>query len=213
MIELQLFLQSLLITVTVSVAGCALGIPLGLLIAIVRVRRIPILSPILAVYVSFFRSLPLLLFVMLFYFGLPALGVDLDPYVAGILALAINNSAFTSEIWRASIVDFSTEQLEAAKAYGMSEQQAFWRIMLPQIWRVSIPPLISEVTLLIKASPAVGIIGIDDLTRRASALAASNYEPVRMLAIATLLYVVVLLAVAQVGRKLDQHFQSQYELV
>lgn len=212
MIELQLFFQSLLITVIVSAIGCAIGIPLGLLIAIARVRRIPILKQILAVYVSFIRSLPLLLFVMLFYFGLPVLGINLDPYVAGILALAMNNSAFTSEIWRASIVDFPVEQLEAAKAFGMSGQQTFWRIMLPQLWRSSIPPLINEITLLIKASPAIGIIGIDDITRRASNLAASNYEPVRMLLIATLLYVIILLAVAQIGRRIDRHVQQQYEL-
>jgi His/Glu/Gln/Arg/opine family amino acid ABC transporter permease subunit len=211
--ELQLIFIGLLITIAVSVAGCAIGIPLGLLIALGRVRRIPVLSQALAVYVSFIRSLPLLLFVMLFYFGLPIFGINLDPYVAGIAALALNNAAFTSEIWRAAIADFSTDQLEAAKAYGMTEQQTFWRIMLPQIWRSSIAPIVSEVTLLVKASPAVGIIGIDDLTRRASTLAASNFEPVRMLVIATLLYMALLLLVSQIGRRIDQHVQSQYELV
>lgn len=213
MIELQLILISLFVTIAISVAGCAIGIPTGLAIALCRISHIPVLSPVLAVYVSFIRSLPLLLFVMLFYFGLPIFGINLDPYVAGVLALALNNAAFTSEIWRAAIVDFSADQLEAARAYGMTQQQAFWRIVLPQIWRASIAPIVSEVTLLVKASPAIGIIGVDDLTRRASTLAASNYEPVRMLAIATLLYMVLLLAIAQIGRKVDQHFQSQYELV
>jgi polar amino acid transport system permease protein len=212
-IEAQLFLQSLLITIVVSIVGCLFGIPMGLVIAVIRVKRIPLLANILAVFVSFIRSLPLVLFIMLFYFGLPAIGFNLNPYVAGVMALALNNSAFTSEIWRASIVDFSIEQLEAAKAFGMTESQAFWRIMLPQIWRASIPPITSEMTLLIKASPAVGIIGIDDLTRRASTLAASNYEPVRMLAIATLLYIIIILTVAQVGRRVDRQAQRQYELI
>lgn len=213
MIEAQLFLQSLLITIVVSIVGCLFGIPMGLAIAVMRVKRVPIVTNFLAVFVSFIRSLPLLLFIMLFYFGIPALGINLNPYVAGILALALNNAAFTSEIWRASIVDFSVEQLEAAKAFGMTGSQAFWRIMLPQIWRASIAPITSEVTLLIKASPAVGIIGIDDLTRRASTLAASNYEPVKMLAIATLLYIIIILAVAQLGRNVDRQAQRQYEVV
>ncbi|MDX2215848.1 MAG: amino acid ABC transporter permease [Oculatellaceae cyanobacterium bins.114] len=213
MTELLLFLQSALITLLVSVAGCLIGIPLGLAIAVGRVRKILVLTPFLAVYVSFIRSLPLVLFVMLFYFGLPILGVNLNPYVAGVLALALNNAAFSSEIWRGAIVDFSVEQVDAARAFGMTQQQTFWRVMLPQVWRASIPPITSEVTLLLKASPAVGIIGINELTRRASALAASNYEPLRMLLTATLLYMIVILAITQVGRRVEHHFHSQYELV
>lgn len=213
MTELLLFLQSAIITSLVSVAGCSLGIPLGLAIAVGRVRKIPFLSPVLTVYVSFIRSLPLVLFVMLFYFGLPILGVNLNPYIAGILALALNNAAFSSEIWRGAIADFSLEQLDAARAFGMTQQQSFWRIMLPQVWRASIPPITSEVTLLIKASPAVGIIGINDLTRRASALAASNYQPLQMLLTATLLYMIVLLAITHLGRRIEHHLHSQYELV
>jgi len=211
--ETLLFLQSALITLLVSLAGCTLGIPLGLAIAVGRVKKIPVLTPILAIYVSFIRSLPLVLFVILFYFGLPVLGVNLDPYVAGILALALNNASFSSEIWRGAIVDFSVEQVDAAKAFGMTGSQTFWRVMLPQVWRACIPPITSEATLLLKASPAVGIIGINDLTRRASALAASNYEPLRTLTTATLLYLIVILAIAQLGRMVEHRVHSQYELV
>jgi polar amino acid transport system permease protein len=211
--ELFLFLQSAGITVLVSAAGCLLGIPLGLAIAVARVRKIPFLARFLAVYVSFIRSLPMVLFIMLFYFGLPMLGINLDPYVAGILALSLNNAAFSSEIWRGAIVDFSVEQLDAARAFGMTNHQAFWRVMLPQVWRSSLPAITSEVTLLIKASPAVGIIGINDLTRRASALAASNYEPLKMLITATLLYMIVILVITQVGRRIEHRLQNQYEVV
>lgn len=213
MTELRIFLEAAVITFLISAVGCLLGIPLGLVVAIGRLKQIPVLSPLLAVYVSFIRSLPLVLFVMLFYYGLPIFGLDLNPYVAGTIALALNNSAFTSEIWRASIVDFSVDQLEAAKSFGMTEQQSFWRIMLPQVWRASIAPIASEITLLIKASPAVGIIGINELTRQASKLAAANYQPVQMLLIATLIYMIVILAFAQFSRRVDRHVQSQYELV
>lgn len=213
MTELQLFIQSALITFLISVVGCLLGVPFGLLVAILRLKRIPILSPLLAIYVSFIRSLPLVLFIMLFYYGLPVVGVDLDPYAAGIIALALNNASFTSEIWRGAIVDFSVEQLEAAKSFGMAEGQAFWRITFPQIWRTSIPAITSEITLLVKASPAIGIIGINELTRRASQLAASNYQPVQMLLMATLIYMVMILSFAQISRALDQRLQRQYELV
>ena len=190
-----------------------IGIPLSLGIAIVRVRRIAVLSPFLAVYVSFIRSLPLPLLVMFFYFGLPILGINLDPFVAGIIALALNTSTFSSEIWRAAILNFPHEQLDAAKSVGMTTKQAFWRIAFPQIWRESIPTLTNEMTLLVKASPAIGIIGIDDLTRRAGKLAASNYEPLPTIATGMLIYVIVLLAVSLTSRVMEQHFQRKYQLV
>jgi polar amino acid transport system permease protein len=213
MTEIELFIESTLITFLVSIAGCLLGIPLGLLVAVLRLKKIPLVSPLLAVYVSLIRSLPLVLFVMLFYYGVPILGLNLDPYTSGILALALNNASFTSEIWRAALVDFSIDQLEAAKAYGMNSQQTFWRIIFPQMWRSSISDITSEITLLVKSSPAIGIIGINELTRRASLLAASNYQPVLMLLTATLLYMTVILAFAQFSRSLDQRLQRQYELV
>lgn len=207
------FLGGAIVTFLVSITGGLLGVPLGLLIGICRARRIPFLSPLLSIFVSFVRSLPLLLFVMLFYFGLPIFGINLNPFVASIIALALNDSAFASEIWRSAIVNFSPEQLEAAKAFGMTNQQAFWRVSLPQIWRASIPALTSDMTLLIKASPAIGIIGVDDLTRRASILAASNYEPLRMLTVAMVMYIVVLFAFTIGSKMVDKRLQQKYELI
>lgn len=205
--------QGALITLVVSLVGCAIGVPLGLAIALARIKRIWGLSPILSVYVSFIRSMPLILFVLLFYFGIPIFGINLNAYVAGVLALALNNSAYTSEIWRSAIANFPQEQIEAAKAFGMTSNQSFRRIVMPQIWRASLPVLTSEVTLIFKASPAIGIIGINDLTRRASKLAASNFQPIAMMLIATLLYIVILLLLTRFSRSLDRHFQSKYELL
>lgn len=207
------FVESTAITAVISLVGGCVGIVFGLLVAIGRIKRIPILSPFLALYVSFIRSLPLLLLVMLLYFGMPAIGINLNPFIAAFLALGINDAAFTSEIWRSAILDFPRDQIEAAKSVGMVPEQIFWRITLPQIWRSSIPALTNDITLLIKASPAVGIIGINDLTRRANTLGASTYEPLAMLAIATLIYVAVLFTFARVSTAFDQHLQRQYELL
>lgn len=211
--NLQFFVGGALITFIVSISAWMIGIPLSLGIAVVRVRRIGLLAPLLALYVSFIRSLPLPLFVMFFYFGLPVLGINLNPFIAGIIALALNTSAFSSEIWRTAILNFPLEQLDAAKSVGMTAKQAFWQIAFPQIWRESIPTLTNEMTLLVKASPAIGIIGIDDLTRRAGKLAASNYEPLPTIATGMMIYVLMLLAVSLVSRIMEQHFQRKYQLV
>lgn len=211
--NLQFFLGGAVITFLVSTAAWVIGVTLGLLIALARTKRLPGIAPLLALYVSFIRSLPLPLLVMLFYFGLPVAGIDLDPFVAGIIALALNSSTFNSEIWRSAILNFPPEQLDAARSIGMTAKQAFWRITFPQIWRESIPTLTNEMTFLVKASPAIGVIGIDDLTRRAGKLAASNYEPLPTIMTGMLMYALVLLAISLTSRMVDRHFQRKFELV
>jgi polar amino acid transport system permease protein len=203
--NLSYFATGALVTLLVSLSGLLIGLPVSLLIAIVRVRRVRIIAPLFSLYVSFLRGIPLPLLIMLFYFGLPVAGIDLNPFVAGIIALALNTSSFNSEIWRAAILNFPLEQLDAAKSVGMTEKKAFWRIIFPQIWRSNLPNFTNEVTLLIKASPAIGIIGIDDLTRRAGKLAASNYEPLSTIAIGMAMYVVILMAISLTSRWLDRY--------
>lgn len=210
--NLEYLFYGLLITCAASLVGVAIGIPLGLAVALGRVKRIPVFSPMLSVYVSFIRSLPLVLLVLWLYFGMPMLGINLNAFWAGSVALALNHSAFISEIWRASILNFSVEQIDAAKAYGLTENQTFARIILPQVWRTSLPAISNEITFIIKASPAVGVIGIDDLTRRASTLAASNFQPLAMTAIAMLLYIIILFAVTRLTRTVDYRMQQRYEL-
>jgi polar amino acid transport system permease protein len=192
--------------------GVAIGIPLGLAVALGRVKRIPILNQILALYVSFVRSLPLVLLVLWLYFGMPFLGINLNAFVAGSIALAINHSAFISEIWRSAILNFSVEQVEAAKAYGLTQNQTFVRIISPQVWRNSLPAIANEITFIVKASPAVGVIGINDLTRRASQLAASNFQPLTMTVIAMLLYIILLFGVTRLTRTIDYRMHQRYEL-
>ena len=211
--NLEYLFYGLLITCAASFVGVAIGVPLGLAVAVCRVKQVPILSPLLAVYVSFIRSLPLVLLVLWIYFGMPIVGLDINAFLAGSVALALNHSAFISEIWRSSILDFPVEQVEAAKAYGLTENQTFVRIILPQVWRTSLPAIANEITFIIKASPAVGVIGINDLTRRASTLAASNFQPLAMTAIAMLFYILILWSVTRLTRNLDYRMQQRYELV
>jgi polar amino acid transport system permease protein len=208
----QYFLGGAIATFFISLTGWLIGMPLSLAIALIRVRKIWAISLLLTVYVSLLRSLPLPLLVLLLYFGLPAVGINLDPFVAGTLSLALNTSSFNSEIWRGAIIDFPPEQLDAAKSVGMTSKQAFWRITFGQIWRANLPNFISEATLLVKASPAIGIIGINDLTRRAGKLAASNYEPLPTIAMAMAMYVVILLAISLISRPIARYYQRKYQL-
>jgi His/Glu/Gln/Arg/opine family amino acid ABC transporter permease subunit len=190
-------------TVAICTAAIAAGMPLGLVIAAGRTGKNPILRFLCGLYASFVRAVPLVTFVMLIYFGLPALGIAFEPLPAAVFALSLNTAAFNSEIWRAGIVDFSRGQIEAARAFGMTPRLAFWRIMFPQIWRKSLPSLVNEMTLLIKASPAIAVIGVVDLTRKARQIAESTYEPLPAFFAAVLVYGVLLLALVAAARLLE----------
>lgn len=190
-------------TLLICSLAIAAGMPLGLAIAAGRTGRNPLLRPLCALYASFVRAVPLVTFVMLIYFGLPALGLAFDPLPAAVVALALNTAAFNSEIWRAAIVDFPHGQIEAARAFGMTRRTAFWRVMFPQIWRRSLSPLVNEMTLLIKASPAIAIIGVVDLTRKARQISEATYEPLPAFLSAVVLYGAVLILLVLAGRFLE----------
>lgn len=195
------------ITVAVSAVAIALGVPLGLLLALGRCAKPPILSKPCAVYASFVRAVPVVTFVMLIFFGLPALGLSLDPLPAAVIALTLNTAAFNSEVWRAAIVDFPRGQLESARAFGMTDFISFRRVIFPQIWRASLPSLVNEMTLLIKASPAIAIIGVVDLTRKARQIAATTYEPLPPFLAAAVAYGIALLLLVIAARSLERHLR------
>jgi His/Glu/Gln/Arg/opine family amino acid ABC transporter permease subunit len=196
-------LQGAGVTVALSLLGILVGVPLGLGLALVRWARVPFLNQAIAAYVSVLRATPLVTLVLLIFFALPSVGVPIDPIPAAILTLALNTSAFNCEIWRAALLDFPKAQLEAAQAAGMTSGLAFRRIVLPQIWRTSLPALVNEMTLLVKVSPAIAVIGVVDITRAAVRIGAETYEPLPPFLVATALYFVILLVLVRVQRSLE----------
>jgi polar amino acid transport system permease protein len=149
-------------TLWISSVSIAVGAPLGLMLAMTRVWRVPVLAQAVAVFVSIIRATPVITLALFVFFGIPAMGLTLSPTVAALITLSVNTSAFHAEIWRASIMDFPQNQSEAASAFGMTRLQAFRLIVLPQAWRASLPPMVNEMTFLIKSSPAIAVIAVDD---------------------------------------------------
>jgi len=196
-------------TVAVCSLAIAAGMPFGLAIAAGRTGRSSIIRGLCGLYSSFVRATPLVTFVMLIYFGLPVLGVEFDPLPAAVIALTLNTAAFNGEIWRAGIVDVPRGQIEAARSFGMTRRRIFWRIMLPQIWRRSVSPIVNEMTLLIKASPAIAVIGVVDLTRKARQIAESSYEPLPAFVSAVIVYGAVLILLVIAGRLLERRLAGE----
>lgn len=179
-------------TLWVSGISIVLGIILGLVVAMLRAAKIPVLSQALAVYVSLIRATPMVTLVLFLFVIAPSIGWEVDARVVAIAAMTVNTTAFNAEIWRSALTSFSREQLEAAKAAGMTTGLTLRRIMLPQMLTTSLPGLVNEMSLLVKSSPAIAMIGIVDLTRVTNRIAAVTYDPLPPILAAGLLYIVII---------------------
>src|SRR5579885_1549704 len=146
--------QGALVTAALSLAAIAIGLPLGLGLALQRWRGVRVLSPIVAVLVSLLRAAPGVTLGLLIFFSLPTVGLSIEPIPAAIATLTLITAAFNCEIWRGALVDFPRDQLEAAQAVGMTAGLRLRLIVLPQVLRSALPALVNEMTLLVKASPA-----------------------------------------------------------
>ena len=202
--------QGAVTTLWISTVSIAVGVPLGLLLALIRVWRVPVLSPAVAVFVSIVRATPVITLALFVYFGIPSTGLTLSPTVAALITLSVNTCAFHAEIWRASLMDFPRNQSEAASAFGMTRLQAFRLIVLPQAWRASLPPMVNEMTFLIKSSPAIAVIGVVDLTRTASRIAAYTYDPLPPYISAAIIYAVVVFGLVRAQRVIERTIVRRY---
>ena len=179
-------------TLWISGIAIAIGVMLGLGIALVRMARIPFVDQLLVLYISLARATPLVTFVLFLFLSAPTFGINMNRNTAAIVAMTLNTAAFNAEIWRAAFLSFSREQKEAALACGMTSRVFFRRIMLPQMISSSLPGLVNEMSFLIKGSPAIAVIGIVDLTRVTNRISAVTYEPLPPILAAALLYMLII---------------------
>lgn len=200
--------DGLLTTVGVSLTALLLGAPLALAIAAVR-RGGGILKGCAALYVSFWRGTPILVQLLIVFYLLPFLGLDLQPVAAATLALALNTAAFQSEIYRAGLQAVPEGEREAAAMLGLSASQTFLRIETPQALRTMLPALIGEMQALVKNSSLVSVIAVTDLTRRAQQVAASTFRPLDAYTSALLLYVIVGAVLAGAGILVEKRLKGR----
>jgi His/Glu/Gln/Arg/opine family amino acid ABC transporter permease subunit len=197
-------LQGAIVTVTLSVIGILIGLPIGLGLALLRWANVPVAAKIVALYVSILRATPMVTLLLLLFFALPNIGVPINPVSAAILALVMNTSAFNCEVWRAALVNFPKDQYEAAQSVGMSAGLRFRRIVLPQIVRVSLPGLVNEMSLLIKVTPVLAVVGVVDITRAAVRIGAQTYEPLPPFLVAIALYAPIVFVLVSVQRWIER---------
>ena len=193
-----------LVTISLSLAGILMGLPIGLGLALLRWADVPFVARLVTLYVSILRATPLVTLLLLLFFALPNIGVPITPISAAILALVMNTSAFNCEVWRSALMNFPKDQYEAAQSVGMHAGQRFRRIVLPQIVRVSLPGLVNEMSLLIKVTPVLAVVGVVDITRAAVRIGAETYEPLPPFLVAAALYAPIVFALVSLQRWIER---------
>ena len=201
--DLLAIVRGAVVTVSLSFAGILIGSPVGLLLAIVRWADVPVAARAVAIYVSILRATPLVTLLLLLFFALPNIGIAVDPISAAIVGLVMSTAAFNCEVWRASLMNFPKDQYEAAQSVGMNALVRFRRIVLPQIARASLPGLVNEMSLLIKVTPALAVLGVVDITRAAVRIGAETYDPLPPLLVALALYVPIVFLLVSLQRWIE----------
>ncbi|QDR82653.1 amino acid ABC transporter permease [Sporomusa termitida] len=175
--SLPILAQAAVITVFLAIVSMVIGLIIGLFVALARISKNQLLRRVAVAYVSIIRGTPLLVQIYVVYYGLPQIGVSLEPIPSGILALSINAGAYLSESFRAAIESVDKGQMEASLSIGMTYPQALRRIILPQCLRTALPTVGNTFIGLLKDTSLVSVITVTELLQSATLLIARTFQP------------------------------------
>lgn len=196
-------------TLWLCLAGMLLGFVLGVLIYLLGSSHSRGCVAFARVYVSFFRGTPMLAQLLLLFYLPAGLGMDVPALVAAGLALALNTAAYQSQILRSGFAAIPVGQLEAAAVFSIGPWRTLLHIQLPQVVRLTLPALISELIDVIKVSAVVSVISITDLMRVSQQLVSQTYRPLEVYLVAALFYLVLTSLLALLGRQLERRWQAR----
>lgn len=194
-------------TVLISVAGMAISLVWGVFLCAARLSKGLVLSRLAMLYISFFRGVPLLVQLLMFYYMLPFIGLDLPAVQAAILAVGLCSAAYTAEILRGALQSIPAGQTEAAYALGIPSFSLWRRILVPQAIRIGLPSLVNELILLVKVSSLASVVGIGELTRISQNITGETYRPLEIYITAAVIYFVINWVLSLLGRLAERKLQ------
>jgi polar amino acid transport system permease protein len=203
-------LSGLRISVEVTVACLALGIPLGLVLAVGVSAQSRFVRYVSVVVIELGRGAPALILLQFLYFGLPTTGLTLSSFASSVLALALNCGAYTSEIIRAGLQSVPHGQKEAAFAIGLSSSDSFRLVILPQGLRVAIPPLLGYSLIMLQASSLCFTVALPELVSRANEIGSNTFRYMPVLILTGLLYACICVPSTLMIGRMERHF-SRHE--
>ena len=209
MTNLKFLLSGLYYTVLLSVTAIVFSITIGLLVALPGLSKNKTMRRFNRVYVELVRAVPILVMILWVYYGLPQLlGITITVFWAGVIALALSDSAFEAEIFRAGIQSIDRGQYEASHTVALSYTDTMRFIILPQAIRRILPALGNQLVYMLKMSSLVSVIGMQELTRKANELVVTEYRPLEIYTILLLEYLFLILIVSAAVRWLERRLQT-----
>jgi len=191
--SLPILLKGTLVTIQLTLAGLALGLVIAIPVSFFQVYGARVPRLVCSIYEKTFRSIPLLVLLMLIFYGLAEVGVRLDPFFACVLGLGLRSSAYQSQIFRGAILSVGKGQTVAALSIGMTRFQTFRYIVFPQALRFSIAPWTNELTVVLKDSSMAYALGVVELLRQGSYIIARTYEPMVIFLLCAAIYLALTL--------------------
>jgi len=205
----ELLAQGLSITIYVSIISMALALLLGLIIALLRISKVRVISLPAQLYINIFRAIPLFVFLIWLYYGLPIMiGFNFAPITAGVLCLSIQYSSWMAEIYRSGIGAIGKGQREAAASLGLTSFQSFVDVIFPQALRIIIPPTGNMFVGMLKDSSLVGIIGVFELVRQAQLAVSQTFRPFEFYTAVAAIYILLTVLLSQGVSYLEQRQQA-----
>lgn len=169
----------------IAFVGGAIG---GLAVALARTADNLLAQRLATAFIQVFQGTPLLMQLFLAFFGAPILGIDVSPWVAAGVALVLNTSAFLGEIWRGSIQAVPRGQWEAAEALGLHYAARMQHVVLPQAWKIALPPTVGYIVQVIKGTSLAAIIGIAEITRAGQIINNATFQPLLVFSVVGAIY-------------------------
>jgi len=207
--NLKFLLSGIYYTIALSVTAIVISIFVGLLVALPALSSNPFLKGFNRVYVEIVRAIPILVMILWVYYGMPQLlGLTVTVFWAGVIALALSDSAFEAEIFRAGIQSIDKGQYEASHTVALSYSDTMRYVILPQAIRRILPALGNQLVYMLKMSSLVSVIGMQELTRKANELVVTEYRPLEIYTILLLEYLVLILIVSAGVRWLERRLAN-----
>jgi His/Glu/Gln/Arg/opine family amino acid ABC transporter permease subunit len=205
----DVILQGVLVTLSLALLAEALGIVLGLVLALLKIGRSRILGWPAQLYIDVFRGTPLLVQIIIIYFTTASVGLRFNSlFLAGLVALSLNAAAYVAEIFRSGIQSIDKGQMEAGRASGLSYAQTMRYIIVPQAFRRTIPPLTNEFVTLVKDTSLVSVIGLAELLRAARVLQSETFNGTPLIA-AALIYLAICLPLIYLTNILERYLNRR----
>ena len=197
--------EGVILTLKIAVVSMVLAMVFGLLIALLRMSPIWPLRTLASLYISIFRAIPPLVFILWMYYGVTLVtGLNIEAFWSGVICLTLQYAAWLAEIYRAGLQAIDKGQREAALSTGLSRTRAFAKVIWPQAWRIIIPPMANNFVGIIKDSSLVGIIGLNELMRQSQIAVSLTFRPFELYTAAMVIYIVLTLAIARMASVLEQ---------